>query len=66
MAKSLILAVWFLAAAITLSCCLDMVSAANTVENCVGLILLVATVVISVKTKCFTKILKIWRKQSKS
>lgn len=33
MIRTLILAVWFLAAAITLSYCLDMVSAANTVDN---------------------------------
>lgn len=59
MIKTLILALWFLAAAITLSCCLDMVSAANTVENCAGLIILVAAIIISIKTKCFTKILKL-------
>ena len=66
MAKALILTVWFIAATILLSLCLDMISAANTVENCVGLLLLVVSVSISIKTKCFIKIISLWKKFSKS
>lgn len=66
MAKVLILTVWFLATTILLSLCLDMISAANTIENCVGVFLLVLLAAISVKTKCFIKILTIWKKLSKS
>lgn len=66
MAKILILTVWFIATAILLSACLDMVSAANTIENCIGVLLLVLLAAISVKTKCFIKILTIWKKLSKS
>ena len=66
MAKALILTVWFIAATILLSVCFDMISAANTIENCVGVFLLVLLVAISVKTKCFIKILTIWKKLSKS
>lgn len=66
MAKALTLTVWFIAATILLSLCLDMISAANTVENCIGAFLLVLLAAISVKTKCFIKILTIWKKLSKS
>lgn len=66
MAKALILTVWFLAITILLSVCLDMISAANTIENCVGVFLIVLLAATSVKTKCFIKILTIWKKLSKS
>ena len=66
MAKALILTIWFLAATILFSICLDMISVANTIENCVGVFLLVLLAAISVKTKCFIKILTIWKKLSKS
>lgn len=66
MARALILTVWFLATTILLSLSLDMISAANTIENCVGVFLIVLLAAISVKTKCFIKILTIWKKLSKS
>lgn len=66
MAKALILTVWFLATTILLSVSLEMISAANTIENCVGVFLLVLLTAISVKIKCFIKILTIWKKLSKS
>lgn len=66
MAKALTLTVWFIAATILLSVSFDMISAANTIENCVGVFLLVLLAEISVKTKCFIKILTIWKKLSKS
>lgn len=66
MAKALILTVWSIVATILLSVCLDMISAANTIENCVGAFLIVLFVAISVRTKCFIKILTIWKKLSKS
>lgn len=66
MAKALILTVWFIVATILLSLSLDMISTANTIENCVGVLLIVLLAAISVKTKCFIKILTIWKKLSKS
>lgn len=66
MAKALILTVWLITTTIMLSLCLDMISAANTIENYVGVFLLVLLAAISVKTKCFIKIIKIWEKLSKS
>lgn len=66
MAKAIILTLWFITVIILLSVCLDMISAANTVENCVGLLLLVVSVSISIKTKCFIKIISLWKKFSKS
>lgn len=62
MAKALILTVWLLTAGWMLSVCLDMISAASTIENCVGIFLLVLTAAISVKTNCFIKFLKLWKK----
>lgn len=62
MAKALILTIWFVSAISGLSVCLDMLSAANTVENGIGLFSLVLLVIISIKTKCFIKILTIWKK----
>ena len=66
MAKALTLTVWFIAATILLSVSFDMISAANTIENCIGVFLLVLLAAISVKNKCFIKILTIWKKLSKS
>lgn len=66
MRKALVFTTWLIAAAFMLSVCLDMISAANTVENCVGLLLLVVSVSISIKTKCFIKIISLWKKFSKS
>lgn len=65
MAKALILTVWFIVTTTLLSVSLDMISAANTIENCIGVFLLVLLAAISVKTKCFIKILTIWKKLSK-
>lgn len=62
MAKALILTIWFITTISGLSVCLDMISAANTVENGMGLFLLALLVIISIKTKCFIKILTIWKK----
>lgn len=56
------IAVWFVATMTILPFCFDMVSAANTIENIVGLVLLIAYAAISVKTKCFIKIISIWKK----
>lgn len=41
---------------------LAMVSAPNTVENVVGLALLVTLVAVSIQTKCFTNIKTLWKK----
>lgn len=62
MAKALILTIWFVSAISGLSVCLDMISAANTVENGIGLFSLALLAIISIKTKCFIKILTIWKK----
>ncbi len=60
--KGLIFVIWFIVAMVTLSVCLDMLSAADTTENIAGLVLLAILIIISLKTKCFIKILKIWEK----
>lgn len=62
MINTFIFAVWLLSAMWLCTLSLDMVSAPNTIENVVGFLLLVLTVIISIKTKCFTKIKKLWKK----
>ena len=62
MAKAVILTIWFISAISGLSVFLDMLSASNTVENGIGLFSLALLVMISIKTKCFIKILTRWKK----
>lgn len=64
--KALVLVIWLVIFTVVLSVCLDMISAANTIENCAGLIILTVSTLISVKTKCFIKTITLWKKLSKS
>ena len=66
MIRTLIFAVWLIVVMVTSTVCLEMLSAPNTVENCMGLLAIVAIIGISIKTNCFIKILKLWKKESKS
>lgn len=47
-------AVWFVIFIVLLTLGLEMISAPNTIENVIGFLILVATVLISIKTKCLT------------
>lgn len=59
--KIILLVLWIAAVMWLCSIALDMVSAPNTVENLIGSLLLIAGIVISIKTKCFTTIPKLWK-----
>lgn len=66
---AIIITIWLVTYVCALSVCLDMISAANTIENCIGLVLLVTATVISVRTRCFIIIIpkiKQWIKHSDS
>ena len=47
-------AVWFVIFIILLTLGLEMISAPNTIENVIGFFMVVATLYLSVKTKCLT------------
>lgn len=47
-------AVWFVIFIILITLGLEMISAPNTIENVIGFLILVVTVLISIKTKCLT------------
>ena len=49
-------AVWFILFIALLNVGLDMISKPNTIENVIGFFIVVATLCISIKTKCLTKI----------
>jgi len=48
--------VWFIMFMSLITLSFNMMSAANTVENILGVIILIHTVAISIKTKCLTTI----------
>jgi hypothetical protein len=48
--------VWFIMFMSLITLSFNMMSAANTVENILGVIILIYTVAISIKTKCLTTI----------
>ena len=47
-------AVWFAIFIVLLTLGLEMISAPNTIENVIGFFMLVATLYLSIKTKCLT------------
>lgn len=49
-------AVWFVIFIILLTLGLEMISAPNTIENVIGFFMVVATLYLSVRTKCLTTI----------
>ena len=57
-------AVWFVIFIVLLTLGLEMISAPNTIENVIGFLMIVATLYLSIKTKCLTTI-KLERKHEK-
>ena len=64
MKKGLILVVWFTVFMALLTGSLGLISAPNTIENLLGVVVLAGTVAFSIKTKCLTTI-KFKRKHEK-
>jgi len=64
MKKGLILVVWFVVFMALLTGSLSLISAPNTIENLLGVVVLAGTVAFSIKTKCLTTI-KLERKHEK-
>ena len=64
MKKGLILVVWFVVFMALLTGSLSLISAPNTIENVIGFFMIVATLYLSIKTKCLTTI-KLERKHEK-
>lgn len=56
MSKFIKIAIWFILFMAGLSISLSMISAANTVENLLGCVVLGLVVAISVRTECLTTI----------
>lgn len=50
------LAVWFVLFMYALNAGLEMITNPNTIENVIGIFIVVSAVVISIKTKCLTQI----------
>ena len=57
-------AVWFVIFIILINLGLKMISTPNTIENVIGFFMIVATLYLSIKTKCLTTI-KLERKHEK-
>jgi hypothetical protein len=57
-------AVWFVIFIILITLGLGMISAPNTIENVIGFSMVVATLYLSVRTKCLT-VIKLERKHEK-
>lgn len=57
MKKGLILVVWFVVSMALLTGSLSLMSAPNTIENILGVIVLAATVTLSTETKCLTNLI---------
>ena len=56
--KILVIALWFVLFILILNLSLSMISASNSIENVIGFLMFVATILISIKTKCLTAIEK--------
>jgi len=52
--KVLVVALWFVPFVLILNLSLSMISTSNSIGNVIGFLILVATVLISIKTKCLT------------
>lgn len=61
--KFVLFCIWLILALFALDISLAMVSAANTVENIMGLILIALFAVGSVYTKCFTITTRLWQRK---
>ena len=54
MSKMIKISVWVVCFFAALNAALKMISEANSIENIIGFIFLVAIILVSVKTRCFT------------
>ena len=57
-------AIWFVIFIILITLGLEMISVPNTIENVIGFFMIVATLYLSIRTKCLTAI-KLERKHEK-
>ena len=57
-------AVWYVIFIILINLGLKMISAPNTIENVIGFFMIVATLYLSIRTKCLT-VIKLERKHEK-
>ena len=57
-------AVWFVIFIILITLGLEMISVPNTIENMIGFFMIVATLYLSIRTKCLT-VIKLERKHEK-
>ena len=57
-------AIWYVIFIILITLGLEMISVPNTIENVIGFFMIVATLYLSIKTKCLTTI-KLERKHEK-
>ena len=57
-------AVWFVVFIILITLGLEMISVPNTIENMIGFFMIVATLYLSIRTKCLT-VIKLERKHEK-
>ncbi len=57
MKKCLILVVWFVVFMALLTSSLSLISAPDTIENLIGIVVLAVTIVLSKKTKCLTNLI---------
>ncbi len=62
MTKGIIFLIWLVLAIGLWDISLEMISASNTAENLMGIILIILLISISITTKCLTKITKLWEK----
>lgn len=57
MKKCLILVVWFVVFMALLTSSLSLISAPDTIENLLGVVILAVTIVLSKETKCLTNLI---------
>ena len=59
----LLFLIWLIIVIFAINGGLAMISAANTIENIIGGLLIVITLFVSYKTKCFLEIKNLWREK---
>lgn len=57
MKKGLILVVWLVVFMALMTGSLSLISAPNTIENLLGVVVLAGTIALSIKTKCLTNLI---------
>lgn len=63
LSDTLLFVVWVIILLATITGGLSMISAANTIENIIGVFLIVIMFFVSYKTKCFLNIRNLWKKK---